>query len=444
MSFLQGSDSYFLIGDGHDDWEGRSTAAIEKIFPFVDEEVIPRAELYRFQQNKGHSSPGKPYQGISGVSGPIRTLLGDTHLGTILKMITGDDSLTTTAIAATSSGVMIAAGTTVVAGTAQTITDAKQPKKLVPAPVEVGQIKVTFTGASSAGTIVIVGKDLLDRDIEEIISFATPGTHTSTKFFREMTSILATGITETVDGTAATWKVEVVPDNYKQVLNMQDAIADYRTLEMVYGGSFPVAIRSALVSGAQFNFGNGIELQLDILARNAHLGENLTGGSTKTDTSGWTDARPTGNVMVDLATILEVDGEEEFCSTINFGINQNYGFAETKHGKRKIFEREPVRNGERELTAGFTLDLDQHKEYMKKSYGGDLDVKLMFAAAPQGGNHTSIELHSERCSFAEIAVPPIQGSGPIYHPIALLPYATEAGNELTVTVHTAEDASEFI
>ena len=44
--------------------------------------------------------------------------------------------------------------------------------------------------------------------------------------------------------------------------------------------------------------------------------------------------------MVDLATILEIDGEDFFCSTIDFNINQNLGFAETKYGKRLVYERE--------------------------------------------------------------------------------------------------------
>ena len=440
MPFLQGSDSYFLLGDDHDDWEGRSKNVIQKIFPFVDEEVIPRRELYRFQQNKGHSGPSKPYPGISGVSGPIRMLLGDTHLGTILKWITGDNSLTTTKL---TGGVMIAASTEVTVGTAQTPASGKQPKDLVDDPVGIGQIKVTLTGASGAGNIALQGVDQLGNEIREIVSFSTPGTHTSTKFFREAT-ITLNGVEEATSGTPITWKVEAVPDSNKHVLNLQDAIPKFKTIEMVYGGSHPIAIAGAVPSGAQFTFGNAIQLQMDILARRAHLGENLTGGATKTDVSTWTDARPTGNVMVDLATIFEIDGEEEFCSTINFGINQNLGFAETKYGKRLIYEREPVREGEREMTAGFTLDYDQSKEIDIKSYGEDLDVKLTFAAAPIGGNHTSITLHAPRCAFAEIAVPPIPGPGPIYQPVALVPYATAPGNELEVIVHTAEAAADFI
>ena len=437
MALLQGSDSYFVLGADHDEWEGRSATAIEKVYPFVSEEVIPRNEVYRFEQNKGHSGPSKPYPGISGVSGPIRMLLGDTHLGTILKWITGDNALMTTTI---TGGVMIPASTVVTVDMAQTPASGKQPKDLVAAPVELGKIKVTLTGATGAGSIEIVGKDQLERDIKEIVSFSTPGTHTSTKYFREVSTITLKGVT----GNSITWKVDAAPDSYKHVLNLQDAIPKFKTIEMVYGGSYPIAIAGAVPSGAQFSFGNAIELGMDILGRRAHLGENLTGGSTKTDVSGWTNARPTGNVMVDLATILEIDGEDFFCSTIDFGINQNLGNAETKYGKRLIYEREPVRNGDRELTAGFTLDYDQANEIDIKSYGEDLDVKLTFAAAPQGGNHTSIQLHTPRCTFAEIAVPPISGSGPIYQAVSLLPYATAPGNELEVTVHTPENAAAFI
>ena len=421
--------------------KGGQETAIQKIFPFVSQEVIPRNEVYRFEQNKGHSGPGKPYPGISGVSGPIRMLLGDTHLGTILKWITGDNALTTTTL---TSGVMIAASTEVTVGTAQTPGSGKQPKDLVDAPVGIGKIKVTLTGASGAGNIEIRGVDQLNRDIKEVVSFASPTNHTSTKYFREVSAITLNGVSEATQGTAITWKVEAVPDSNKHVLNLQDAIPKFKTIEMVYGGSHPIAIAGAVPSGAQFTFGNAIELSMDILGRRAHLGENLTGGSTKTDVSTWTNARPTGNVMVDLATILEIDGEEEFCSTIDFGINQNLGFAETKYGKRLIYEREPVRNGDRELTAGFTLDYDQAKEIDIKSYGEDLDVKLTYATAPQGGNTTMITLHAPRCSFAEIAVPPISGGGPIYQPVSLLPYATAPGNELEVTVYTAESAANFI
>ena len=436
MALLQGGNSYFVLGDDQASWEGRSKNAIEKVYEFIDEEVIPRNELYRFQRNKGHSGPSKPYPGISGVSGPLRMHLGDTHLGTILKWITGDNSIETTAL---SDAVMIAASTSVTVGTAQKPTDAKQPKKLVPSPVECGRIKVTLTSATGAGNIEIKGLDQLNRDIKEVVSFTTPGAHTSTKYFREVTSITLNGVKGSV-----TWKVEVVPNSNKHVLNMQDPIPKFKTMEMVYGGSLPIALTGLVPSGAEFSFGNAIELTLNLLGRRAYIGENLTGGAAKTDVSSWTNARPTGNVMVDLATILEVDGKEHYCSAINMGINQNLGFAETKYGKRSAYEREPVREGDRELTAGFTLDYDQANEIDIKSYGEDLNVKLTYAAAPQGGPHTSIQLHMERCSFEQIAVPGIPGGGPIYQPVSLVPYATAPGNELTVTVHTSEDAAAFI
>ena len=162
---LQGTNSYFILGNDQADWETRSTTAIQKVYNFISEEVVPGFEVYRFERNKGFSGPTKAIPGISGVSGPLRMHLGDTHLGTILKWITGDNSLTTTAVAG---GVMIAALTAVTVDTAQTPATGKQPKDLVAAPVEQGKIKVTLTGATGAGSIEIVGIDQLKRDIKEI------------------------------------------------------------------------------------------------------------------------------------------------------------------------------------------------------------------------------------------------------------------------------------
>ena len=391
MPFLQGSDSYFLLGDDHDDWEGRSKNAVQKIFPFVDEEVIPRRELYRFEQNKGHSGPGKPYPGISGVSGPIRMLLGDTHLGTILRWITGGDSSAGTKL---TGGVMIAASTEVTVGTAQTPAKGKQPKDLVAEPVGIGQIKVTLTGAKDAGNIRIEGLDQLENEIRETVSFATPGTHTSTKFFREVTRITLNGVAEATSGTAITWKVEAVPDNYEYVLNLQDAIPKYKTMEMVYGGSHPIAIAGAVPSGAQFTFGNAIQLQMDILARRAHLGENLIGGSEKTDVSGWSNARITGNVMVDIATILEIDGEEEFCSAINFGISQNLGFAETKYGKRQDLRTrtrsERRARTDRGLHVGLqSAERNRHQE-LRRGLGREVDLCGCTCGRQPHEHHTTL------------------------------------------------------
>ena len=454
MGFLEGSNSYFLLGDDHDDWEGRSTEAIQKILPFVSEEVIPRRELYRFQQNKGNPGPGKPYPGISGVSGPIRMLLGDTHLGTILKWLTGDNTTDPATPVALPSVEMIATSVSFTPGTADTVPSGKQPKDVVPT-VQVGKIKVTLDDAElatgkSVWSVKVVGTDFLGRDISETItSTAVDTAIESTKFFRIVTSITVSDVAQESGGTL-TRKVEVVPDSYKKGLDLQSAIPKFKTMEMVYGGTHPISITGAVPSGAQFTFGNAIELSLDILARRAYRGQNLIGGSEKTDVSSWTNARPTGDVMVDLATILEIDGEEEYCSAINFGLNHNLGFAETKHGKRSIYEREPVRQGEFELTAGFTLDYDQSKDIDIKSYGEDLNVRLQFATAPQGGNPAILEIHAQRCAFEQIAVPPISDSGPIYQPVNLIPYgstestAADADKVLKVTVYSSEDGAAFI
>ena len=74
---------------------------------------------------------------------------------------------------------MIPASTAVAVDTAQTPATGKQPKDLVAAPVELGKIKVTLTGATGAGSIEIVGIDQLKRDIKEIslVRNPNPTTH---------------------------------------------------------------------------------------------------------------------------------------------------------------------------------------------------------------------------------------------------------------------------
>ena len=199
---LQGTNSYFILGNDQADWETRSTTAIQKVFNFISEEVVPGFEVYRFERNKGFSGPTKAIPGISGVSGPLRMHLADTHLGTILKWITGDNSLTTTTVAG---GVMIAASTAVTVDTAQSPASGKQPKDLVAAPVEQGKIKVTLTGATGAGSIEIKGIDQLKRDITEIVSFSTPTNHTSTKHFRKSRQSRSRALLETPLHGKLTW-----------------------------------------------------------------------------------------------------------------------------------------------------------------------------------------------------------------------------------------------
>ena len=432
-----GTNSYFVWGR-QTDWTGRATTAIQKVYELVSSEIRPQYETYQVERNKGHAGPTKAIQGAIGVRGPVVLNLDETHLGELFQWITGDRTPTTTAI---SGGDVVAAGTEVTVGTPVKPADANQPKALVAAPVEIGQLKFTLTGASGAGSILIVGTDQLDRDIEESIAFSSPGTHTSTKYYREVKAMTLKGTEEETPGTSITWRVECVPGAYKHELSLQKAIPPFMSMEMVYGEDIITHV-GLVPNNTTINFGNIIQMSVDVLGRRSYIGQNLTGGTDKTALTGFD--RPKGNVMADIGTILDVDGELFYCSSIDFGLNQNLDFAETKYGARTAYEREPVRNGNRELTCGFTIDYNQEKGFDKRSFGEDLAVKLTYGTTPLGGQHTSIEFHMPQCAFAEAAVPGIPDGGPIYQPMSLLPYATQAGNELTVTVRNSEAKAAFI
>ena len=299
---------------------------------------------------------------------------------------------------------------------------------------------MTLTSATGAGSIEISGTDQLNRDIDETISFATPGTHASTKYFRTIDSIVLKGV-----GGTPSWTVEVVPDSYKHVFSLSDNIPAYKSMEMVYGGDTPVTHVGLCPNNVSISFGQFIGLQLGMIGRRYYEGQNLLGGSDKTDTSAWTNPRELGASMTDIGVLVDIDGTYYFCSTISWDMNQNLTQPATIYGARDAFQRSLIRDpAGRQLTCAFTLDYDVEDEFTRKSEGDDLNVKLIWATTPRGGKHTSVEFAMPRCTFAENALPPISDPGPIYRPISLIPYATDAGNELTITVYTSEATTLFL
>ena len=66
MALLQGTNSYFILGNDQADWETRSTTAIQKVFNFISEEVVPGFEVYRFERNKGFPVQPRRYRGLAG------------------------------------------------------------------------------------------------------------------------------------------------------------------------------------------------------------------------------------------------------------------------------------------------------------------------------------------------------------------------------------------
>ena len=328
------------------------------------------------------------------------------------------------------------------------------PTTKIASPCQVAQIKITVAGTISAdkkGVIRIIGTDQYDRLLEEDIEFVDNYTtaRTSVKFYKTVSSVLlanAAGNTATdnLPTTGLTWQVEAEPTNYKYEFPMTSERTPFYGMEVNYGGDDIITFLGLVVNQITMNFGELIGLSVDVMGREARDGENLIGGNTLTDISGTAWNRPKQNLMTNMGVELWVDGEQFFCSTLSFNMNQNYGFPETSFGSRTVFRRQPAHTATpRVLSCGFTIDHRRSDNFIPKSYGEDIPVRLIYSTVPLGGNHSSIEFYLPQCAFSEVAIPPISGGGPVYNAIALSPYATAPGNELTIYVRNAQPKAEF-
>lgn len=460
-----------MTGDGGA-WNGRPTKSVgssahRNIYPFLNEEIRPEIDRTEPNLNTGDPGPRKAIQGQQGLAGPIQFGMGEDQLGEILRWITGSDNQPTAADSTRqlTGGVIIAASTGVTVGTAQTPASGKQPKDLVKEPTsydesakilgpcQVAQIKVTVAGTIASGKkglIRIKGTDQYDRQLEEDIDFSEDynNAKTSDYFYKTVTSIAlenATATTtENLPTSGLTWKVEAVPDNYKYEFSMTSKRTPFYGMEVNYGGGDIITFLGLVVNQITMNFGELIGMTVDVMGREARIGENLIGGSDPTDISGSAWKRPKGNLMTDMGVELWADNEQFFCSAMEFSMNQNYEFPETSRGARTVFRREPAHSTTpRSLSCGFTIDHRQSDGFDIKSFGDDIPVRLIYSTVPLGGNHASIEFSMPQCAFAESAIPGIPDGGPVYRAVSLSPYATLPGNELTIYVRNAQPKAEF-
>ena len=476
-----GLNSYLVLGrhpavtgKAGGEWAGRPTESVgdsthRNIYPFLSEEIGVEIDTVVPQLNTGDSGPKKTIQGQIGLAGAVNFGVGEDQIGEILRWITGSDNQPAAADStrAMSGGNIISASTAVTVGTAQSPAAANQPEVLVEeptsyavpgtniaSPCQVAPIEVTVTGtigANKKGIIRIKGTDQYDRLLSEDIEFADNynDAKTSDNFFKTVESILLAN----ADGNAAgdnlpasglTWRVRARPVNYKYEFPMTSPRTPLYGMEVNFGGDDIITFLGLVVNQITMNFGELIGLSVDLMGREARIGENLIGGNVKTDitTSAW--KRPKSNLMTNMGVELWADGEQFFCSTLSFNMNQNYGFADTSYGARSVFRREPAHTATpRALSCGFTIDYRQSDNFDIKSFGEDIPVRLIYSTVPLGGNHSSIEFYMPQCTFSEVAVPTIPGGAPVYNAISLNPYATEPGNELTVYVRNAQPKAEF-
>ena len=436
-----GANSYFILAK-QSTWGTKGDTPIQLKYGFQNFSMRPEITPYVSPDNTGHSGPRKSTPGRINVRGDIELTLGTTHYGELFKWITGDSTVTTTAVADQE---MYPSNTSITVGTPLEPGSTIQPSALLAsdAPVNAGKIEVILSGASEAGTIVVKGEDANDRPTEETVTFTTPGTHETTKYYKTVNSILLTGVSGTVTAT-----VNVKPETNVHALTFSDHLPPYMTAEVVYDEHAStdddlITYEGVTPNSVTFNFGEVITMAINCWARRPFFRQNIAGGKEATPTAGFGTRQ--GNFQADFGTIFKIDGNQYDTSDVNFSLNQNLEENPIRNGSGSVWAAAPVRgDSTRELTCGATINYDQRNDFDAASLGEDVAVEIVYQTIIRGGRHNSVRLNMPQCQWAESATPPIEGAGFIQQTLSLLPYATSAGDELTLEVRNGQSAAEFI
>ena len=363
--------------------------------PFRSAEVAPQQEVVDPQLALGFPGRGLPIGGIQSTEGPLVTAIDKSHIGNMLRWITGtalpvgngaNEKLVGGDVIG-SSGTPVA----VAKGTKQIPASGKHPKDLVkdpgsgppvptPAicPCDVSPLEFLFTfttaptplGANAfrRAIIKVAGIDQYDREIDEEIAFPDPTgsggaaqatdytkTYTTKNSYKTITSFVMIDVAG--DDTSRQlnfasdnikWYIKAEPNVYRYAFPLTGGRTPFYAVEVDYGTDkvrYPnradqdvLTATGMVVNQTTFNFGDLIELQLTLMGRKANIGVGLDGqpGLTpKTDV-----IRPKGELMTNLGAALLIDSD-------NWGVRLSSIKHDGFHVKPELrVSRDPLRRSE--------------------------------------------------------------------------------------------------
>lgn len=427
-----GGDSYAIVAlRTTKGVRAQPSALIQKVYPVTeDSDLRLQRSVIEPDLLTGSSGPSKPFGGPRRVEGGITVPLGDTHAGLWLKLLTGDQNPTTTAIG----GGTVRAAAAYTAGTALgAIPAAMQPHMLIADPVDAGQLSFVFASATGAGSIDVVGTDQLDNDIDEIIAFDTPGTHQSTKYYKTITSVTPRGAVS--GGTLA---ITCATGLFQHELTVQEKLTNGADIELVKGG-IPSTYLDVHVASATLNIGEFITLAMTMIGRNGLTRKNISGAKTPSSVTGYD--RFNGNVNLGFQTLFKVD--DEIFPLISGGLefSQNLEVAERLY--RSLFAL-GVQRAPGTRTARITADIDytEDADFDARTEGDVIKAELSTAHLPGGGKHTSITFLFEQAVVVQYPDPGL-AAGAIPQSLDIRGFTTGAGSEMKIIVINDEAASAF-
>ena len=312
-----------------------------------------------------------------------------------------------------------------------------QPGALDPAQ-DPALLKFTFSAVVTQA-VVITGTDQNDAALTETLTFTNETTHTTSKYFKTVTSI---------DYTSAppggeTLIIEASKNVYVHTIECADDILPGMTVEVVKGG-LPSTYIGTLINQGTLAVGDVITLTLAMMAQrgwNSYVvqseGNTVGADETPTDVSAWD--RVSQEVFPAWGMALEIDdaGSATPIGSMTLVINNRLVNPTRYSGIRTL--PQPVRSDNRDITLTCTIDYDADNNEWDGKFETMDEAKAVLECyrKPYGGPEYRIAFTFPRCQIGAYPDPAVTDYSELVQEIILRPIATIGAatrDELTITV----------
>ncbi len=300
-----------------------------------------------------------------------------------------------------------------------------------------GLLKFTFS-TTVTQTVVITGTDQNDFVITETLTFAAETTHTTTKYFKTVTSIDFTS----APGGGETLIIEASNNLYTHLIEVKDTILDGLTMELIKAG-LPNTYLGCLVNTGTLTLGDIATLSFDFMAKRGYdsyvvqtSGHTVGASETPTDVSAFD--RVSQEAHPGWEMVLKINDSIVYISSMTFTFGNGLTYPAARYGNSRTMPK-PVRGARRAITIEFGIDYNSTQNVWNERFeaGDVVDAKLYAYRTPYEGPEYSTLIDMPECRINAFPDPTVDNFADQLQTISLTPLrstgATSA-DELTVTI----------
>ena len=386
----QGFTSYLIVGE-QSDWDVIDTSPIQTVHEFISASLVSVSDPITPTRIHRNPSPVKNLLGMKNAAGDIALHLHVNDMLVWLKHLLMDS-----AVASVDFTAQEVYGDGGGAGKAYTSPVSLDTQPTATSPTsDPGKLILTFDSGKT-GSVVISGTDQNDTAISETLTFSADTTKTTTYYFKtvDASGIVLTGI------SGGTLLITSDKNTYTHTIEIGDTVEAGLTMEIVKG-AIPNTYVGCLISTGVLELAETITFTASILAKMANLRENVSGGATVTDVSGYSSMDE--EIFPGWGTALTLDSVQMDVESASFSFGNNLDYPTRYGGTRP--QRKPVRQGDRVISLTTAIDYDTTNDNFDLIYDSDqvLAATLSRVHMPFAGPESSITITMPR---VQITAPP--------------------------------------